>query len=31
MAKEANAFLSDILTSIEIIEKHLSSIKSLSE
>ena len=31
MAKEANAFLSDIFTSIEIIEKHLSSIKSLSE
>jgi uncharacterized protein with HEPN domain len=31
MAKDAKAFLSDILTSIEIIEKHLNNIKSLNE
>lgn len=31
MAKDSNAFLSDIVSSIEIVEKHLSEIKSLSE
>ena len=31
MAKDANTFLSDIFSSIEIIEMHLSQIKSLSE